>query len=261
MSLPSLANWDATRDALHEIALVLGAIRVASSDPLPNDLHFSLDVLADGISTAGMRYGGELQFDIKSLQLKFVRGDCVVFRLDVIGLSQITLLRRLLACFGDCGYRIRPSMKHVTSETEFAIDGAAAESYALALNAAYTDLARFRAKLRGYMTPLVLWPHHFDLAFIWFPTDKTDEQTDPQIAYGFAPCSPGLERPYYYAYAWSEPTGYLDFPLDAPAQAIREGYIGLYAGYDALRGVAQRDALLEKMLLSYHQSASAKLQS
>ena len=152
-------------------------------------------------------------------------------------------------------------MKHVKSETEFAIDGAAAESYAYALNAAYTDLARFRAKLRGFMTPLVLWPHHFDLAFIWFPTDKTDEQSDPQIAYGFAPCSPGLERPYFYAYAWSEPTGYLDFPLDAPAQALRDGYIGLYASYDALREVAQRDAMLENMLLNYHHSASAKLPS
>ncbi|MCY3798001.1 MAG: DUF5996 family protein [Chloroflexi bacterium] len=261
MALPPLANWDATRDALHEIALALGAIRVACSDPLPNDLHFSLDVTADGISTTGMRCGGELHFDLKLLQLNFVRGDCVVFRLDVAGLSQITLLRRLLACFRDCGYGIGPSMKHITSETEFAIDGAAAESYALALNAAYTDLARFRAKLRGYMTPLALWPHHFDLAFIWFPTDKTDEQSDPQIAYGFAPCSPGLERPYFYAYAWSKASGYLDFPLDAPAQAIREGYIGLYAGYDELRDEAQHGAVLEKMLLNYHHRASAKLRS
>ena len=83
MSLPSLANWDATRDALHEIALVIGAIRVACTDPLSNDLHFSLDVTADGISTTRMRCGGELHFDFKLLQLKFVRGDCVVFRLDV----------------------------------------------------------------------------------------------------------------------------------------------------------------------------------
>lgn len=261
MPLPSLANWDATRDALHEIALVIGAIRVACSDPLPNDLHFSLDVTADGISTTKMRCGGELHFDFKLLQLIFVRGDCAVFRLEVAGLSQITLMRRLLACFGDCGYGIRPSMKHVIGETEIVIDGAAAESYAYALNAAYTDLARFRAKLRGYMTPLVLWPHHFDLAFIWFPTDRTDEQLDPQIAYGFAPFSPGLERPYYYAYAWSEPTGYLDFPLDAPARAQREGYIGLYADYDALREVAKRDALLQNMLLNYHRLATAKLYS
>ena len=259
MSLPTLANWDSTRDALHQIALVIGAIRVACSHPLPHHLHFSLDVSAEGISTARMRCGGELHFDFKLLQLKFVRGGCVVFRLEVAGLSQLTLMRRLLACFGDCGYGIRPSMKHITSETEFAIDAADAESTILALNAAFTDLARFRAKLRGYMTPLVLWPHHFDLAFIWFPTDRTDEQHDPQIAYGFAPFSPGLERPYYYAYAWSEPTGYLDLPLTAPARAQREGYIGLYAGYDELRGMATRDAALQKMLLDYHHSASAKL--
>ena len=44
MAMPALANWEATRDALHQIALIMGALRVACSDPFPNDLHFSLDV-------------------------------------------------------------------------------------------------------------------------------------------------------------------------------------------------------------------------
>lgn len=261
MSLPALARWENTRDALHQIAQVAGAIRVAGSDRLPNDLQFSLDVTATGISTTRMRCGCELHFDFETLQLKFLRGDCVVFCLDVVGQSQITLFRRLLACFADCGCAIQPARKHITGETAFEIDRDLAQSYALALNAAFTALARFRAKLRGFMTPLVLWPHHFDLAFIWFPTEQTDEQRDPQIAYGFAPFSPGLDRPYFYAYAWSEATGYLDLPPIAPAQAMREGYIGLYIGYDALPETAQLDAALEKPLMSYHELASASLQS
>ena len=261
MSLPSLAKWDETRDTLHQIALVIGAIRVACSDALPNDLHFSLDVRADGISTTRMRCGGELHLDLASLQLIFTRGACVVFRLDAAGHSQISLLRRLLACFGDCGCGIRPSLKRITSETVFVIDHELARSYAVTLNAAYTALARFRAKLPGCMTPVVLWPHHFDLAFIWFPAEQADEQRDPQIAYGFAPFSPGLDRPYFYAYAWSRPTGYLELPLDAPARAISDGYTGLYTAYDALREEAQFDAVLEKLLMKYHQVASAKLRT
>jgi hypothetical protein len=259
MSLPSLAGWDDTRNALHQIALVIGAIRVACSEPLPNDLHFSLDLRAAGITTTKMRCGGDLHFDFASLQLQFTRGACVVFRLDATGHSQQSLLSRLLACFADCGYNIVPSLKRITGESEFVIDPDLSRSYAVTLNAAYTVLARFRGKLQGYTTPVVLWPHHFDLAFLWFPTASTDEQRDPQIAYGFAPFSPGLEKPYFYAYAWSRPTGYLDLPLEAPARAQRHGYTGLYAAYDGLRHEPQFDAVLENLLTKYHQKASAKL--
>ena len=259
MAIPAVANWEKTRNGLHQIVSVVGAIRVACSDPLPNDLHFSLDVSGNGVSTTRMRCGGELRFDFDELRLSFVRGNCTVFRLDIAGHSQISLLRRLLAIFGDCGYGIQPSMKHITGEAEFEIDRALAAAYSSTLNAVYTALARFRGKLSGYMTPLVLWPHHFDLAFIWFPSERRNEQTDPQIAYGFAPFSPGLERPYIYAYAWSKPTGYLQASLAEPAQAITEGYTGLYAAYDDFRGDHQFKAVIEKMLVNYHQLAVAQL--
>lgn len=257
MSLPALAEWDATRDALHQIAQVMGAIRVACSDPMPNDLHFSLDVTAQGISTAKMRCGA-LCFDFETLQFTFARGECCEFRLDAAGHSQKSLMRRLLADFGHSVYGIQPSMKHITGDAPFEIDQGQAIAYWEALDAVYTALARFRAKLSGFMTPLVLWPHHFDLGFIWFAAGA-DEHNDPQIAYGFAPASPGLERPYLYAYAWSKPTGYLELDLPPPAQAVSDGYTGLYAAYDALREEDQFDAVVEKMLLNYNRLATAKL--
>ncbi len=259
MALPALANWEATRDALHQIALIVGAVRVGCSDQLPNDLHFSLDVTADGISTTVMKCGGVLQFDFNSQQLTFVRGGSRVFSIGVAGHSQISLMSRLLDRLEDCGCNVQPSMKYITNETAFAIDRSQALDYATTLYAVFTALARFRAKLSGRMTPLVLWPHHFDLAFIWFAADGKNEQSAPQIAYGFAPFSPGLERPYFYAYAWSEPTGYLQLPLEAPARALKEPYIGLYAPYDALREGPTFDASVETMLMSYHREAAGQL--
>lgn len=259
MAMPALNNWEATRDALHQIALIMGAARVACSDPLPNDLHFSLDVTAGGISTTEMRCGGVLQFNVRDLQLAFTRGGRWVFALDVAGHSQISLMSRLLDQLDAGGCGLQPSMKHIIHETTFAIDRAQAQAYAATLSAVYTALARFRAKLSGCMTPLVLWPHHFDLAFIWFVTERMDEQSDPQIAYGFAPFSPGLERPYFYAYAWSQPTGYLHLPLAAPAQALSEPYAGLYAPYDTLRQAREFDTAVETMLMSYHLNAAGRL--
>ena len=259
MALPALIEWEGTRDALHQIALVMGAIRVACADPLPNDLHFSLDASAGGLSTGALKCGGALHFDFEMLRLAYAIGDNKVFSLDIEGQSQISLTRRLLAAIGEVGCRSQPSMKCIKSDKPFAVDRAQATAYAATLRAVFTTLSKFRAKLSGCMTPLVLWPHHFDLAFIWFATERTNEQSDPQIAYGFAPFSPGLARPYIYAYAWSQPTGYLRLPLAAPAQAMTDAYTGLYAPYDALRQLNPFDAAVEAVLMNYHQLAAARL--
>ena len=96
------------------------------------------------------------------------------------------------------------------------------------------------------------------MAFIWFLTGATDEHSDPQIAFGFAPFSDGLDRPYIYAYAWSKPTGYVHVPLEAAARAITEGYTGLYVAYDDLYQLDDTNSALEAMLLSYQALASAQ---
>lgn len=259
MALPALENWDKTRVGLRQIAQVLGAIRAGCSDPQPNDLHFSLSVSAKGVSTTRLRCGGDLRFDFDALRLTFVRESCSVFTLDVKGHSQISLMDRLLAVLGDCGSINGPSMKRITGEAPFEIERAQAACYWQALAAVFAALAGFRDRLQGHRTPLALWPHHFDLGFVWFPTAQTDERSAPQIAYGFAPSSPGLDRPYIYAYAWSRRQGYLRLPAEAPAKAITEGYTGLYASYDDLRAAHDFDDLVSRVLMRYHQRAAAKL--
>ena len=259
MALPNLSNWEATRDALHQIALIVGALRVACVDPQPNDLHFSLDLTRNGFSTATMRCGGALEFDLSSLQLRFSRCGATVFRLSVAGHTQVSLAQALIAIFQDSGYSISPAMKRITNSSALEIDATLSKNYLCVLNRIYAVLARFRARLGGFMTPLVLWPHHFDMGFIWFPGGGSDEHADPQIAFGFAPCSAGLERPYVYAYAWSKASGYIQVPVSAPARVISEGYIGLYAAYDDLRKIGEFDLAVESMLLQFQRRASAQL--
>jgi hypothetical protein len=109
------------------------------------------------------------------------------------------------------------------------------------------------------MSPIVIWPHHFDMAFIWFTTENMDEHKAPHLAIGFAPFSDGLNRPYFYGYGWSQETGYVQVELDPPAQAITEAYTGLYAEYDTLRTEDNMNQIIEDMLLAYHRKASAVL--
>ena len=260
MALPSLLNWETTRDALHQIALVVGAFRVACIDPLPNDLHFSLDLTDGGFSTSTMRCGGVLEFELDTLQLRFSRCGTSVFTLSAQGHSPVSLARELIAIFQDSGYSISPSMERITQSSVVEIDASLSRDYLQALNRVYAALARFRARLAGFMTPLVLWPHHFDMGFIWFAGGGSDEHADPHISFGFAPFSDGLDRPYIYAYAWSNSTGYVQAPVSAPAEAITDGYTGLYAAYDDLREASDFDSVLESMLLKFQRLASPQLQ-
>lgn len=73
MDLPSLQDWDGTRDALHQIAQNIGAVRAACADPLPNDLHYSLNLKTDGFSSGIMRCGGVLTYDADASRLSTLR--------------------------------------------------------------------------------------------------------------------------------------------------------------------------------------------
>ena len=97
------------------------------------------------------------------------------------------------------------------------------------------------------------------MAFLLFPGDGHDEHNDPQLAFGFAPFSDGLDRPYVYAYGWSQAAGYVDFPLESSAQAVSDGYTGLYAAYDDLRSLPDFSAAIENMLLAYARDAAQAL--
>ena len=259
MPLPSLQNWETTRDALHQATLVVGAIRVASSDAMMNDLQFSLEVIEGGVSSTELNGGGVLKLDFATFTLIYEKDGRVIFKLDASGLTQKSLMDEVLRKLSANGVTLQPSLKHITHDEPFNLDMQLAKAYAKTVDAIFTALARFRAKLAGAMTPLVIWPHHFDMAFIWFATSAMDEHTAPHIMIGFAPFSDGKDRPYFYGYGWSKDTGYVQVEVDDPAQSISEGYTGLYIDYDTLRASDNVNQTLEAILMQYHHRASEML--
>jgi len=259
MTLPSLSNWETTRDALHQVSLIVGAIRVASAEPLANDLQYSVAVTNGGISTSELLIGGEVKFDFASFSLTYQRPKGNGFTIDATNHNQKSLMQAILDEFTKLDIKLDPSMKHILHDNPFNIDKSLAQDYATAVDKIYTALARFRAKLSGGMSPIVIWPHHFDIAFMWFATESMDEHKAPHLAIGFAPFSDGIDRPYFYGYGWSQETGYVQVEVDPPAQAITESYTGLYAEYDTLRTDNNFNQVIEDMLLAYQQKASSVL--
>ena len=122
MSLPGLANWQATCDALHQVALVANSLRVAYVAPLRNDRQYSLELTAAGLTTAELSFAGELVFDIAELNLVYELDGKSVIVIPVESHTQQTLMREVLSTFAAQGLEFNPALTHITHDEPFVID-------------------------------------------------------------------------------------------------------------------------------------------
>lgn len=256
MALPSLHQWDATRDALHQAAQVIGALRVAAHTPLPNDLHVSLHVTARGLRTGPLAIGGEFTLDFPTSAVIYSAHAEVIFSVQIAGHTQISLMDAILKALRDVDQVLVPRRQKIVGDRPLMPDLGLARDYAQVMDRIYTALARVKARLAGAMTPLVLWPHHFDLSFLWFVTGKTDEHQDPHMNFGFAPISEGFPRPYVYSYAWPMTEGVSAIQPASPSRWHRDGWIGVVLDYDDLKDANQPEALIEDVLWHFHSQAA-----
>lgn len=267
MSLPALSNWEKTRRSLHQAATALGAIRVASIDPLPNDLQFSMSITPRGLSTGQLRFGGELLLDyptatvtyLNTANSRFDNGESL-FKIALDGLNQVSLMDALVEGLKSAGHVVDASRKRITETAPFELDLSLAADYAQVIDRVFTAVSRFRGRLSGAMTPVVVWPHHFDLSFLWFAGAGSDEHHDPHMNFGFSPESPGFERPYVYVYAWPMNEAIHAVEAPPPARWNRENWTGLVIDYDTLSKSDDPDALLEYTLLAIHRAIAPHMQ-
>jgi hypothetical protein len=120
-------------------------------------------------------------------------------------------------------------------------------NYVDLLNMVSTAYARFRARLKGHLTPIVVWPEHFDLSPLWFAEGDFDD-SKAQMNFGFAPFSDGLPYPYLYV------TGYpykdeLQVPaLPEGANWHSQGWMGIVVPYSELAKQENLEAYIEKTM-------------
>lgn len=109
-----------------------------------------------------------------------------------------------------------------------AYDPAAAHQLWQVLSQVDLALKAFRATLRQETSPVQLWPHHFDLAMLWFsgrpvPDQDRDQEkwADEQMNYGFSTGDAGIPEPYFYATAYPSPAGLTEAQLPASRRPRR----------------------------------------
>lgn len=234
MPFHELFDWEATRDALHQAAQVLNAIKVPATDRQPNALHHSLTPDAAALKTGKLNFGGELRLDFLASGGTAITfsGEESGFSVPVAGHTQKSLLQAVLDALANLGHSVSPRLDAIEHDTPLQLDSNLVGNYAVTLDSIYDEMARFRGHLLGTMTPIVVWPHHFDMAFLYFLSGH-DEHSDPHINFGFSPQSPGFPRPYFYVYRYPMPEGLLGTSLPEVARWHTEGWTGVVIDYDA----------------------------
>lgn len=242
MTLPALTNWDSTHAGLHQAAQVIGTVRKTVAEPLPNYAHLGLFVTPTGVTTGSLPFGGKLSLEFASRSVVYSGGS-----ISLAGHTQSSLTDAVLNMLKDKGHNITLDRAKLGGTQPLDVHTDTAADYAKALYSIHTAIARFRSRLFGSMSPMIIFPHGFDLSTLWFARGSVETQ-DPHMNFGFSPGSPGLPRPYVYVYAHPIPAGMFDVQLPEGARWYREGWKGIVIDYDRLAKESDHETKLENML-------------
>jgi hypothetical protein len=276
MTFPRLENWNQTVTGLHRGAQLLGSLQRLTQDPQPAYLELGLKVQPQGLFTGQLPAGGRvyLEFETPSLVYKGVGHEPVSFPLtgrsqadvfaDLFGhlaegeINEMLpsggdLFERVSSGIGSRGGRYRaPHHAVLLDETQMEIDPRTSRDYWMSLQQIFTGIARFKAGLRGMQTPLVVWPHGFDLSTLWFAGNEINERK-PHTNFGFSPRSEGIETPYLYAYAYPYPARFDPPALPGGAYWHTRGWTGAVIPYNVIAGQADVTGYVETSCTAIYQ--------
>jgi hypothetical protein len=274
MSLPSLANWGTTAHNLHKAARVLGVLRMVRLPHVPNYLEMALKIRPEGLSTDVLPGGSEVLLDFRRASLSVFAQGVQIASIPLAGQNQTWLLKallstlksgelagilkdvdegalidRFLSAASAAGHDLSSPENQISGSEPFDIDQRLSQDYGQALYRIFTGVARFRAHLNGPQTPVVVWPGHFDLSFLWFATERAEESA-PHMNFGFAPYGGGIDDPYLYAYAYPMPPaqGNTTLPdVPAPAYWHTQGWTGVVLPYSSIAAASDPEGYVEQM--------------
>jgi hypothetical protein len=103
----------------------------------------------------------------------------------------------------------------------------------------YFILLKFRGSTLYETSNVNLWPHHFDLALLFFSgkliegQDRQDwDRSREQMNFGLSTGDKGIERPYFYITAYPFDNKLFDFKLPDYAHWHKEDWNGVVIHYD-----------------------------
>jgi hypothetical protein len=168
-----------------------------------------------------------------------------------------------LAALVRMGITVEIDRSLFADESPRVFEAAAAKNYCQAAVNIDRVLKQFKAGLPGETGPVQLWPHHFDLALLWFSGRKVpgvdaadEENADEQMNFGFSTGDEGMPEPYFYVTAYPWPAGITDAPLPVGAVWYTESWKGALLPYEALVEADRPEKKLSAYLQAAYQAGS-----
>lgn len=275
MPLPTLNNAMPTIRSLHQAAMLFGPVHAALLDHRKNYLNLPMFIKSYGLVSHKLPKGGEICLNFRDGAIVYYRGNGENVLLPINGKTQADLTEALLealkadelaeflagvdeptlaeglikAINDDEAKTVFLKAEEITSKELLVFEPQYGNDYADVLNAVYTGVARARAQLEGHMTPIVVWPEHFDLSTLWFVDPEMDDHKQ-HINIGFAPYSGTLDQPYLYAYAYPYPENLTPPALPSPARWESEDYTGPFVAFSDIASHDDPVELIEDLSLS-----------
>ncbi|MFQ5708375.1 MAG: DUF5996 family protein [bacterium] len=262
-----LADWQPTRDTIHRYCQLVGAIRSALTPPQKHWWHVSLLPDVTGLTTTAMPAGENCAANAFKLQLDFTAHKLVLttslgqrWHLPLQGQSVATFCDQTLAALTNLGIQAQIDRDAFSDESPREYDQVAAERFWLVLSQIDAIFRQFKSELRQETSAVNLWPHHFDMAFVWFSgrlvpgVDPADaENADEQMSFGFSTGDETIPDAYFYISAYPMPDGLEELDLPAPASWNTRGFEGVLLMYESLVGIKDpRERLLELLRTVFH---------
>ncbi|KAA3665397.1 MAG: hypothetical protein DWQ04_00810 [Chloroflexi bacterium] len=261
-----LDNWQATRDTITVYAQLLGKIRRAMTPKQKHWWHVSLRIISVGISTTPIPAGNKtvqliLDFTIHRLIILTSHGER--HEIPLQGQSASAFCTEVLDALAELNIKPEIDRTLFADDTAGGYDETAVSTFWQALSQIDVALKTFKHSFREESSPVQLWPHHFDLAVVWFSgrlipgqDPANEENADEQMNFGFSTGDSSIAEPYFYATAYPTPDPFTQQPLPTDAYWHTEGFTAAILPYQSLVSATDPHAKLLNFLHTAHKAGS-----
>jgi Family of unknown function (DUF5996) len=280
-----LAEWKDTYDTLHRWTQIVGKIRLALT-PLQNHWwNSTLYVTPRGLTTSTMSYNGRLfqiDFDFIAHHLLIEATDGSVKTIALRSRSVSEFYQETMAALASLGIHVsiwttpvevpdrtpfEEDQKHASYDPEYA------QRFWRILAQVSLVFTEFRSRFTGKASPVHFFWGAFDLAVTRFSGRTAplhpgapncgrfvmvEAYSHELSSCGFWPGGGPIDEPVFYAYAYPEPDGFKDYPIQ-PSEAFYHTEVREFVlPYDVVRTAKSPEENLLSFMQSTYEAASTR---
>ena len=279
-----LDQWQDTYETLHLWSQIVGKIRLTQMPWINHSWHVPFYVTARGLATSLIPYGPgafEIDFDFADHRLHISTSDGGRRSFSLEPMSVGEFYRKIMRALDELDIEVRiwpmpveisdPIQSFPDNEDQSSYNPEAVNRFWRALLQMHRVFTDFRARFIGKVSPVHFFWGAFDLAVTRFSgriapkhpggapncADWVMEEaySHEVSSAGFWPGA-GLGEAAFYAYAYPEPEGFKEYPVQPKAAYYHKELGEFILPYEAVRTAEEPDTVLLDFLQSTYEAAA-----